>query len=52
MPTFSCFIFAGTAGNDVLKLLERFTKGVEYHTVKNKYHHDYATIRAPFGRVR
>lgn len=41
----------GTAANDVLQLLERFTKGVEYSTTKDKYHHDYATIRAPFGRL-
>uniref|UniRef100_A0A0P4WD89 Ribosomal protein L1 n=1 Tax=Scylla olivacea TaxID=85551 RepID=A0A0P4WD89_SCYOL len=41
----------GTAGIDVLALLERFTKGIEYHTAKDKYHHDYATIRVPFGRL-
>lgn len=42
---------SGTAGTDVLAILERFTKGVEYHTAKDKYHHDYATITAPFGRL-
>ncbi|KAG0726121.1 39S ribosomal protein L1, mitochondrial [Chionoecetes opilio] len=41
----------GTAGNDVLAILERFTKGVEYNTSKDKYHHDYATIRVPFGQL-
>ncbi|XP_045134885.1 39S ribosomal protein L1, mitochondrial-like [Portunus trituberculatus] len=41
----------GTAGTDVLALLERFTRGIEYHTAKDKYHHDYATIRVPFGRL-
>ncbi|XP_071540970.1 uncharacterized protein mRpL1 [Panulirus ornatus] len=41
----------GTAGNNIIPIIERFIKGVEYETAKDKYHHDYATIEAQFGKL-
>lgn len=41
----------GTAGNDLLPIIDRFMQGIEYKTNKNKYHEDYATIEVPFGRL-
>ncbi|KAG7158384.1 39S ribosomal protein L1-like [Homarus americanus] len=41
----------GTAGSNILPIIERFIKGVDYRTVINKHHLDFATIEAPFGRL-
>ena len=48
----SLFLPLGTAGNDLIPIIDRFVRGVEYKTNKDKYHQDYATIEVPFGRVR
>ncbi|KAK8744737.1 hypothetical protein OTU49_000593, partial [Cherax quadricarinatus] len=45
-------VMNGTAGSDIIPIIERFIKGVEYKTTTDKFHHDFATIEAPFGRVR
>nr|XP_045625040.1 uncharacterized protein LOC123774614 [Procambarus clarkii] len=41
----------GTACTDIIPIIERFMKGVEYRTAVNKYHPDFATIEATFGRL-
>nr|XP_053633042.1 39S ribosomal protein L1, mitochondrial-like [Cherax quadricarinatus] len=44
-------VMNGTAGSDIIPIIERFIKGVEYKTTTDKFHHDFATIEAPFGRL-
>lgn len=41
----------GTAGTNLVPIIDRFMKGIDYRTVKNKYHQDFGYIIAPFGRV-
>lgn len=41
----------GTAGTNLVPIIDRFTKGIDYRTVKNKHHQDFGYVVAPFGRV-
>ncbi|XP_064106174.1 large ribosomal subunit protein uL1-like [Macrobrachium nipponense] len=41
----------GTAGSDLIPIIDRFLHGVEYKSTKDKYHQDFGTIEVPFGRL-
>ncbi|XP_068233231.1 large ribosomal subunit protein uL1 [Palaemon carinicauda] len=41
----------GTAGPDIMPIIDRFLYGVEYKATKNKYYPDFGTIEVPFGRL-
>ncbi|XP_047496754.1 39S ribosomal protein L1, mitochondrial-like [Penaeus chinensis] len=42
---------AGTAGTNLVPIIDRFVKGIDYRTAKNKHHQDFGYIVAPFGRL-
>jgi hypothetical protein len=43
---------AGSMGVDLVKMTERFCKGLEFSSSKDDYELDYGVVEVPFGRVR
>jgi len=39
-------------GVDLVKMTERFCKGLEFSSSKDDYELDYGVVDVPFGRVR
>lgn len=45
------FVTEGSMGNDLPKMIEIFSKGLEFSSTKDAYELDYGLVEVPFGRV-
>ena len=41
----------GSMGTDLPKMIELFSKGLEFSSSKDQYELDYGIVEVPFGRV-